>query len=346
MSEIVIDKEFKSLIPPLLEEDRSILEQKIIDEGCQDALVLWGNILIDGHNRYEICKKHGLQFKTRQQDLPDRDAAIVWIIQNQFGRRNLSAYDRARLALRLKPVISAQAEKRMLAGRVDPTQKSAGGETRDELAKAAGVSHDTIAKVEKIEAMATPEVKEKLSTGEMSINQAYKNINEHKPHVTNNSGNDEWYTPKKYIEMARKVLDTIDVDPASCEHANKTVKAKIFYTAKSNGLSKDWIGNVWLNPPYSATLIKKFADKVVLERKNGNIKQGIILVNNATETKWFKAMIDVASAVAFPTGRIRYESTTQEMNTPLQGQAFIYIGDNPAKFCDVFKTLCWVAYTE
>jgi len=78
--------------------------------------------------------------------------AKAWIIKNQFGRRNLSAYDRSVLALKLKPLIAKQAEQRMKAGKADPVQKSAQGKTRDELATIAGVSHDTIHKVETIEA--------------------------------------------------------------------------------------------------------------------------------------------------------------------------------------------------
>lgn len=87
--EIVIDNEFKSLIPPLTDDEYDGLRDSILSEGCRDALVLWGNTLIDGHNRYEICEKHGIPFKTIQKDFDSRDAVIEWIILNQFGRRNL-----------------------------------------------------------------------------------------------------------------------------------------------------------------------------------------------------------------------------------------------------------------
>lgn len=176
--EIVIDSEFRSLIPSLTDDEYDGLRDSILSEGCRDALVLWGDTLIDGHNRYEICTKHKIPFKTIQKDFDSRDAVIEWIILNQFGRRNLPAYERARLALRLKPVIAERAKERQ-GSRNDLfniPQKSAGSETRDELAKVAGVSHDTIAKVEKIEKVATPEVKQQLRSGEMSINQVYQTI--------------------------------------------------------------------------------------------------------------------------------------------------------------------------
>jgi predicted RNA methylase len=110
-------------------------------------------------------------------DFQTRDDVIVWIIKNQFGRRNLPAYERARLALRLKPVLAARG-KEAQGTRTDILQISAKCpiDTRKEIAVAAGVSHDTIAKVEKIEAKATPEVKEQLRNGEISINQAYNAI--------------------------------------------------------------------------------------------------------------------------------------------------------------------------
>lgn len=177
---IVIDPEFKSLIPPLTAEEYEGLEKSIVEEGCRDALVLWGDILVDGHNRHEICTAHNVPFHTVQKDFANRNDALRWIILNQFGRRNLPAYERARLALRLKPVIAKQAKEQQIRKPVDfVSQKSVEQkpiDTQKEIAKAAGVSHDTIAKVEKIEKQAAPEVKEQLRKGEMSINQAYQAV--------------------------------------------------------------------------------------------------------------------------------------------------------------------------
>ena len=165
-------------------------------------------------------------------------------------------------------------------------------------------------------------------------------IETHKPHVANNSGNNEWYTPKEYIEAARKVMGTIDLDPASCEIANKIVQAKTFYTAEDNGLLKPWFGNVWLNPPYSADLIGKFAEKAAQEE----YKQAIILVNNATETVWFNTLIQVASAVVFPSSRVKFYMPDGKTGAPLQGQAVIYIGETPNTFIEIYSQFGWGAY--
>ena len=160
---------------------------------------------------------------------------------------------------------------------------------------------------------------------------------QNKPHIANNSGDNEWYTPPEFIESARKVMGSIDLDPASNSHANKTVKASTFFTEEDDGLTKKWFGNVWLNPPYSSTLVVSFADKVA-ERE---FEQAVVLVNNATETKWFKTLIDNADAFVFKTGRIKFLKYDGQHNAPLQGQAFIYFGNNVERFLAEFEQYGW-----
>ena len=177
---ITIDNEFQNLIPPLTDEEFAQLESNILRDGIRDALITWHGILIDGHNRYRIAQKHGLTYRTVEKQFTDRNDAERWIILNQFGRRNLSAYDRSILALKLKPIIAEKAKENLKVGaEITNTglQKSVKAvNTQKELAKVAGVSHDTIAKVEKIQAKATPEIKSAIKAGEMSINQAYQTV--------------------------------------------------------------------------------------------------------------------------------------------------------------------------
>lgn len=160
-----------------------------------------------------------------------------------------------------------------------------------------------------------------------------------KPHVTINSHDDEWYTPEQYIEAARFVMGSIDLDPASNDFANETVKATVYYDEAMNGLERDWYGNIWLNPPYSSVLIQKFAEKLV----DSKFEQAIVLVNNATETGWFRRLADEADAVLFTTGRIKYRKRDGEHGTPLQGQAFLYYGNRPETFLRVFGQFGWGA---
>lgn len=366
-----IDVEFQSLIPPLTFEEKKMLEESILNEGCRDAIVLWGDTIIDGHNRYEICTKHEIPFETVNREFESRNEVIEWIIKNQFGRRNLPMHERARLALRLKPVVAEKAKEQQIRKPTDfvsqNSVKQKPIDTQKEIAKAAGVSHDTIAKVEKIEESAPAPVVQASRKGDISVNAAYqvtKMMQEEqeeiasriqsgenaksvvlevqkRPHVANNSGNNEWYTPHEYIEAARKAMGSIDTDPASNDIANKVVKAEKYYTIETDGLAHDWHGNVWMNPPYSSDLITKFIEK--LKEQRGNYEQAIILVNNATETQWFYEIVKIASAVCFPKSRVKFYMPDGKTGAPLQGQAVLYVGDNYEKFISAFGGIGWTA---
>ena len=156
--EIIIDPEFEKLIPPLETEEYKQLEENIMKDGCREALTVWNGILVDGHNRYRICTEHHIKFQTKNMDFPNREAVIEWILKNQLGRRNLSGFQKAELVLRLKPIVQEKAKERQATSTGGSTpqllQKSAKAEdpihTREELAKLAGVSRDTIRKVELI----------------------------------------------------------------------------------------------------------------------------------------------------------------------------------------------------
>jgi phage N-6-adenine-methyltransferase len=164
-------------------------------------------------------------------------------------------------------------------------------------------------------------------------------------HVSLNSGENEWYTPRDYIEAARQAMGGIDLDPASCDVAQVNVQAGRFYTIEDNGLDKKWTGNVWLNPPYSKELIGLFAAKVAGESER--FRQAVVLVNNATETAWFHQMVSVASAVCFFRGRIRFlDKTGKPANTPVQGQAAIYIGPNVDAFRRAFSPMGFVVNVD
>ena len=178
MDSLIIDNDFKNLIPPLTDDEFAQLEKNILRDGIRDPLVVWKNTLIDGHNRHKIAQQHNLPFSVTEMQFLSRNDAIIWIIKNQFGRRNLTAYDRSILALKLKPIIAAKAKENLATHTAEGYQglqnSAKAVDTRQEIAKAAGVSHDTIAKVEKIEKSAPQEVKAALKTGNISINEAYR----------------------------------------------------------------------------------------------------------------------------------------------------------------------------
>ncbi len=224
MNEVIkIDPALRDLIPPLASDERSKLEESIVSEGCREALILWNGTLIDGHNRYEICKKHGISFKTTQKNFRDRDDAISWMIKNQIGRRNLPAYERTRLVLRLKPSIAEKAKKNLVTStggcNARPLQKSAKAgsvNTVEEIAKAANVSRDTVQKVEKLESMAPPEIKQKLRSGDMSINEAYQLVRRQEKEEAREEQRQENAEKVKKLATpldAQGLFQTIVIDP-------------------------------------------------------------------------------------------------------------------------------------
>ena len=179
---------------------------------------------------------------------------------------------------------------------------------------------------------------EQVRDGVVSMSEALKIV-----HVSQNSGENEWYTPSAYIEAARSVMGGIDTDPASCAQANATVKAEKYFDAKADGLSKKWHGRVFMNPPYAQPLIANFAKAVAEKFSNKEITEAIVLVNNATETEWFNEMIKHASAVCFPNGRIRFVNKEgKPSGAPLQGQAVLYFGSKIQKFISEFKSFGWI----
>lgn len=147
---------------------------------------------------------------------------------------------------------------------------------------------------------------------------------------------DSWYTPEKYLESARNVLNGIELDPFSSVEANVKVKASRIFTEKDNALNKDWATSVqksvWMNPPYGK-LMKNAIDKFVSEFKNKKFESGIVLCNNATDTKWFAQLVEMASALCFTNHRIQFENIDgKNLSSNTRGQIFVYFGTDVEKF--------------
>jgi len=137
-----IDPEIEKLIPPLKPEEYQGLEEKILNEGFSEPLIVWKgqDILLDGHHRLKICEKHGIEPKFRYISFNSRKEAINWVIDNQLSRRNLDPFEVS--VLRGKKYLL---EKQSHGG----ARKGASAEnlhlkTREKIAKETGVSHDTI----------------------------------------------------------------------------------------------------------------------------------------------------------------------------------------------------------
>ena len=178
---IQVKEEFKNLIPALSAEEYAQLEANILQEGIREPIITWNGFIIDGHNRYSIAQRFDLEYRTTSKHFASEESVKEWMILNQFGRRNLSNYQRSVLALELEEVFSKKAKEKQKGGQggvlLSPTLAEANPiDTRQELSKVANVSHGTLDKVKKIQEKAPEEVKAKLATGEVSINAAYKEI--------------------------------------------------------------------------------------------------------------------------------------------------------------------------
>ncbi|HEU4374230.1 MAG TPA: hypothetical protein VFS02_12110 [Telluria sp.] len=175
---ITINEELRSFIDPLTANESAALERSLLAEGCRDALVLWGDVLIDGHNRYEICTRHGIEFRTVQNTtFSSIDDVMLWMIDNHLARRSVSDFQRGVMALRKKDIVTARAAQR--AGEPEPAEPAAAAaaepppwNTREDVAKAARVSSNTISQIERIQKAATPQLVEAVRSGTISINAA------------------------------------------------------------------------------------------------------------------------------------------------------------------------------
>ena len=251
---LIVDPEFESLIPPLSEEEFKQLRDEIIDWGeCRDPLIVWNEntkapgdlIILDGHNRWRVIQEFietdaPISFEYRCEIFHSREDAKAFMIRNQLGRRNLPNYERARLALQLKPLLAEEAKAKQAATLKQNStvnQKSDEREinTNKELAKAAGVSHDTIHKVDVIEQKAAPEIKEQLRKGEVSINKVYNFIRRQEPErarpkLTIIRDDSSPYKPEEYSWRNPKA------DKAEFDKKLKSIAADMETTDKPYGL--------------------------------------------------------------------------------------------------------------
>ena len=141
------------------------------------------------------------------------------------------------------------------------------------------------------------------------------------------------------MDRVRVVLGAIDLDPASSRVAQKTVKAKRYFSEIEDALSREWHGRIFMNPPYYRDDMPRFVEKLIGEFRAGRICQAIALVHSLTDPSWFHDLAACASAICFTRGRIPFVSPYGEANAPVHGSAFFYLGPCPAKFSEAFGAI-------
>jgi len=175
-----INPEFKSLIPPLTESEYKQLESNLLQDGCLMPLVTWNDTIIDGHNRFEICQKHNLPFETKPLIFDDVDTVKIWIIDNQNGRRNLADFQRYELKKAKADILAEMGKERMSAGgkglSITDKPSEEPHNTQKIIADELNWSTGKVAQADIVDKKADEPTKQKLRSGEITINKAYQEV--------------------------------------------------------------------------------------------------------------------------------------------------------------------------
>jgi len=350
--------EYANLFPMLTGQPFDELVADIAANGVREPVVFMGDTILDGRNRYMAAREAGVECPRVNFE---GDDPLSFVISTNLHRRHLSESQRAMVATRLAKMGHGgdrRSEKTEQAANLpleivpandpDPapiTQKDAAG--------LLNVSPRSVRAARVVENEGIPDLAEAVDRGDIKVSAAAEIARlpkEEQPEAieqkivnrTSFTGNNEWYTPAEYIEVARTFLGGFDLDPASSDIANETVQAERFFTESDNGLEQDWQGRVWLNPPYAQPAIGEFIEKAVAEFDSGRVTGMIVLTHNYTDTRWFQTGAANANAICFTRGRIRFEGPNGEKAAPTQGQAFFYFGDDVAGFHQHFASIGFV----
>jgi len=216
--DIVVNEELKAYIDPLTPDEYESLERSLLAEGCRDALVLWGDVLVDGHNRYGICQKHGLPFQTVQNPrFRSIDDVHLWMIDQHLGRRSVSDFQRGVLALRKREIVAERRARAAAPATADVTTDDgppfdvdepppAPMNSREAIAKAARLSSSQVVMIEKIQKQAAPELVAAVKSGTISINAAaaVATLPAEEQIAAANGGKDELKQAAKRVREARR----------------------------------------------------------------------------------------------------------------------------------------------
>ncbi|RST53512.1 plasmid replication/partition related protein [Variovorax sp. DXTD-1] len=245
---IVVNEELKAYIDPLTPEEHEALERSILAEGCRDALVLWGDVLVDGHNRYGICQKHGLPFQTVQNTrFKTIEDVHLWMIDQHLGRRSISDFLRGVLALRKKDIVDERRARAMVDTAppddgapfdADPPAGSPDGNapvlpppaplsSREAIARAARLSSNQVVMIEKIQKQAAPELVAAVKSGVISINTAaaVASLPAEEQVSAANAGKDELKQAAKRVREAKRKPREEAAEAAESNTAEQPAKA-------------------------------------------------------------------------------------------------------------------------
>lgn len=152
--------------------------------------------------------------------------------------------------------------------------------------------------------------------------------------ISQSGGSEHWYTPLPHIEAARSVLGAIDLDPASSDIANRTVRASRYFTENDDGLKYDWAGRVWMNPPYGEPA-GRFVAKLAGHLEDGSVTAAVVLVSlHAMSAAWFGPLF--GGLLCVTSGRVKFTDQEGNAGSPTFGSVFAYFGPDGRLFAKEF----------
>lgn len=367
-----------SIFPLMAASEYVALKEDIKTHGLREPIWILDGQILDGRNRFKACQEVGVTPRVQEYH---GDDPLALVISLNLQRRHLSESQRAMVAAKLANMPrggdgSNQHGSKSANLQISATPVDAGFEVANagvanlhlripgisqvEAASLLNVSPRSVATAKKVEEQAEPELVEAVASGQVSVSAAavitelppetqhYAAANpQEAPAIAANhralgTGENEWYTPEKYLQAVRAVLGGIDLDPASCPLANETVKAARIFTLADDGLKQPWAGKVFVNPPYSQPAMANFAEKLAREWQAGNLEAAIALTHNYTDTAWFQRLARACSAICFTRGRIGFINPEGKKAAPTQGQAFFYFGDDSGWFATHFDPIGFI----
>jgi phage N-6-adenine-methyltransferase len=321
--------------------------------GLRESIKLLDGSVLDGRNRLIACKLAGVE--PRFEEFTGNDP-LAYVLSLNLTRRHLDASQRAMVHARIATLphgvrsdtaiavsaITQEQAAALLNISIDSGQRARRviDDGIPELAEKVECGQVSVSAAAEVARLPEPEQQEIVDAGSQAVVEAARDIRTNgMAHRTNFTGNNQWFTPQQYIDLARQVLGEIDLDPASHPKAQECVRAAKFFTHEDDGLKHEWRGRVWMNPPYSQPEIGKFITKLIAEFGCGKVSECILLTNNCSDTAWFHAAIGASRRICFTRGRISFLSPAGESGAPVQGQTFFYLGPNAERFENVFSAV-------
>lgn len=332
-----------NLFPLLSGDEFADLAEDIRQHGLLEPIWLHPDgRIVDGRNRYKACRASGVEPRFRTWD--GRGSLVEFVVSLNLHRRHLTASQRAMSALDAEAELSKEAEERRARAASDSNRRRGSRGTdaipeveilpplepakaRDQAGKMLGVSGRYVSDAKKV-AEERPDLAEQVKTGEISLPEAKRQSNP----ALYTSNSPEWYTPKDVVDRVVATLGAIDLDPCSNSVESPHIPASHHYTESDNGLTQEWFGRVYMNPPYGRG-IDEWVAKLDAGFRSGRITEAVALLPARVDTRWFRLLRDYT--VCFVNGRLRFSDADP---APFPSAAF-YLGRNEATFAGQFSPI-------